>query len=74
MSSFLSVYKSCKEIYNDDPSSATGVYKLESGEHFCFMETTAVSCEVGGWTLALKVNGSLVCTFILLSMLCCNLL
>ena len=54
------VYKSCKEIYNDDPSSATGVYDLETGKHFCYMESSSGSCGVGGWTLALKVDGTKV--------------
>ena len=51
------VYKSCKEIYNDTPSSLTGVYELEIGKHFCLMGNSADSCGQGGWTLALKVDG-----------------
>ena len=54
------VYKSCKEIYIDSPSSASGVYDLESGRHYCLMEKSTNSCGEGGWTLALKVDGTKV--------------
>ena len=54
------VYKSCKEIYKDNPSSLSGVYNLESGSHHCLMEKSTDSCGKGGWTLALKVDGTKV--------------
>ena len=56
----LAVYKSCKDIYNENPASTTGIYDLEDGKHFCYMESVAGPCGAGGWTLALKVNGSQV--------------
>ena len=54
------VYKSCKEIYKDNPSSLSGVYNLESGNHHCLMDKSTDSCGKGGWTLALKVDGTKV--------------
>ena len=58
LSPYYTVYKSCKEIYNERPWSATGVYDLESGKHFCYMDD--ISGATGGWTLALKIDGSKV--------------
>ena len=53
-------YNSCSDVYNEDPSSPTGIYNLQDGKHFCFIENTAGFCGAGGWTLALKVNGTKV--------------
>ena len=61
------MYKSCKEIYEDSPFSVTGVYELDIGKHYCFMEQSGGSCGVGGWTLAMKVDGTKVSTLTCLS-------
>eukprot|EP00794_Sanderia_malayensis_P008725 gene8725-9656_t len=52
-------YESCSEIFNDmnQSSDRNGIYKLKSGDHFCLMDEIA-SCGSGGWTLAMKINGS----------------
>ena len=52
-------YESCKEIYDKNPGSVSGVYKLKSGKHHCVMGN-ATGCGGGGWTMAMKINGSKV--------------
>eukprot|EP00794_Sanderia_malayensis_P008724 gene8724-9654_t len=54
-------YESCSEIFNDrnQRSDRNGIYKLKSGDHFCLMDEIP-GCGSGGWTLAMKVNGSKV--------------
>ena len=56
----FAVYRSCKDIYNANPSSVSGVFELEIGKHHCVMERSNVGCGEGGWTLALKVDGTKV--------------
>ena len=41
------------------PDAKSGVYELEDGKHFCRMGDVT-GCGAGGWTLAMKVNGSKV--------------
>lgn len=53
-------YRNCQEIYDEDSTSATGVYALETGKHFCYIDSNARSCGGGAWTLALKVDGTKV--------------
>ena len=55
----LSVYKSCKDIALDQPGAASGAYELEDGSHFCRIGDIP-DCGSGGWTLALKIDGSKV--------------
>ncbi|XP_065059888.1 uncharacterized protein LOC135687256 isoform X2 [Rhopilema esculentum] len=50
------VYDSCKEIFSNG-AVTSGVYRLKSGLHFCNMSNVG-SCGGGGWTLAMKVDGS----------------
>ena len=56
----FAVYRSCKDIYNAEPSSVSGVFELEIGKHYCLMERSNSACGEGGWTLALKVDGTKV--------------
>ena len=56
---FSVVYVSCKEIFSNG-AVASGVYRLKSGLHYCNMSSVG-SCGGGGWTLAMKVDGSKVC-------------
>ena len=57
---YITGYTSCKDVHNHNASLQTGVYDLEAGKHFCYMDTLAGACGKGGWTLALKVNGTKV--------------
>ena len=56
----FAVYRSCNDIYNANPSSVSGVFDLEIGKHHCLMDRSNGSCGEGGWTLALKVDGTKV--------------
>ncbi|XP_065059823.1 uncharacterized protein LOC135687230 isoform X2 [Rhopilema esculentum] len=49
------VYHSCKEAYFDIKDAPSGVYRLHIGRHFCKMDIPGCG---GGWTLAMKINGS----------------
>eukprot|EP00794_Sanderia_malayensis_P000327 gene327-959_t len=55
------VYTSCKELLEKHPNTGSGVYKIKSGDsidsHFCAMNLIGCGTE-GGWTLAMKINGS----------------
>eukprot|EP00112_Aurelia_sp_Birch-Aquarium-sp1_P014710 Seg319.10 transcript_id=Seg319.10/GoldUCD/mRNA.D3Y31 product=Peroxidasin protein_id=Seg319.10/GoldUCD/D3Y31 len=51
------VYKSCKETLSNRPDLGDGFYKLSSGEHYCIMKDIS-GCGGGGWTLAMKLDGS----------------
>lgn len=51
------VYASCKEIFESEVKTTDGVYQLTSGKHYCAMSSVG-ECGGGGWTLAMKVNGS----------------
>ena len=55
----VSVYKSCKQLALHQQSAASGAYELEDGSHFCRIGDIP-ECGSGGWTLALKINGSKV--------------
>ena len=55
----ISVYKSCKDMALDQPGAASGAYELEEGSHFCRIGDIP-ECGSGGWTLAIKVDGSKV--------------
>ncbi len=61
----VAVYKSCKEIFDINPSATDGVYQLEDGPHHCIMDSIP-GCGVGGWTLAMKIDGTKVCFFYLI--------
>ena len=54
-----SVYKSCKDFATNVPHAVSGVYELEDGRHFCRIGDVP-HCGSGGWTLALKIDGSKV--------------
>ena len=56
---FCAVYKSCKDIGRNVPHAVSGVYELEDGRHLCRIGDVP-HCGPGGWTLALKMNGSSV--------------
>ena len=45
-------------------NAASGVYDLESGRHFCNMSEIP-NCGGGGWTLAMKIDGTKVTNHIL---------
>eukprot|EP00794_Sanderia_malayensis_P010882 gene10882-12038_t len=49
-------YESCKQIKKEKPDSSNGVYNLKSGKHHCIMDNS--QCGPGGWTLAMKINGT----------------
>eukprot|EP00794_Sanderia_malayensis_P010881 gene10881-12037_t len=49
-------YQSCKQIKEDKPDSSNGVYGLKSGKHHCIMDNS--QCGQGGWTLAMKIDGT----------------
>eukprot|EP00794_Sanderia_malayensis_P010886 gene10886-12042_t len=49
-------YESCKQIKKDKPDSSNGVYDLKSGKHHCIMDNS--HCGQGGWTLAMKIDGT----------------
>ena len=53
------VFTSCKEAYNYDASATTGIYDLTLGKHYCVMQNIP-NCGQGGWTLAMKIDGSKV--------------
>eukprot|EP00794_Sanderia_malayensis_P010885 gene10885-12041_t len=48
--------ESCKQIKEEKPDSSNGVYDLKSGKHHCIMNNS--QCGQGGWTLAMKINGT----------------
>ena len=52
-------YKSCKEIEQNLPNAASGVYNLTDGRHFCRIGDIP-ECGSGGWTLAMKIDGTKV--------------
>ena len=41
------------------PNATSGVYNLKDGRHFCRMGDIS-GCGSGGWTLAIKINGTKV--------------
>ena len=53
------MYESCKEIKRNLPGAGSGVYMLKAGRHFCRMGDIS-ECGSGGWTLAMKINGTKV--------------
>ncbi|XP_065070552.1 uncharacterized protein LOC135695369 [Rhopilema esculentum] len=53
------VFKSCREVFLEKENAASGVYDLESGRHFCNMSEIP-NCGGGGWTLAMKIDGTKV--------------
>eukprot|EP00794_Sanderia_malayensis_P010883 gene10883-12039_t len=48
--------ESCKQIKEEKPDSSNGVYDLKSGKHHCIMDNS--HCGQGGWTLAMKIDGT----------------
>ena len=51
-------YRSCKDAF-EQGLTIDGVYNLDNGLHYCAMSDTSI-CGGGGWTLALKIDGSKV--------------
>eukprot|EP00795_Rhopilema_esculentum_P016945 gene16945-8438_t len=48
---------SCQELFANVPNSGSGVYRLKSGNHYCYMNQLD-NCGGGGWTLVMKADGS----------------
>ncbi|CAB4019859.1 Hypothetical predicted protein [Paramuricea clavata] len=57
------IHESCKEILTSSRNNGDGVYQISVGNNtvidvYCQM-TNVSGCKGGGWTLAMKINGSL---------------
>ena len=54
----VDAYLSCKDAF-EKGLVVDGVYNLDIGPHFCVM-SSVTGCGGGGWTLAMKIDGSKV--------------